>query len=329
MMPAKIQFSAMERPAFTTRIFRFGLFEADVTRGTLTRKGVPVKIQDQPFRVLALLLDRSGEIVTRQELRHSLWPDGTHVDFDGSLNVVLKKLRASMEDDSENPLFIETVPRHGYRFIAPVTIVDPDQTSAPAPQSVDQQNSVLNRKELANNAAFAQHAHIRWNKVAGPVGIFLAISLALLASRFQDGRKKVAAMELGSQSSIAVVPFSNGGAGDAFDYLRFAIASDIVTDLTYIRSISVRPFESTTKYAAYPKDPQAVGREMRVSYVVSGDFVNEGGNLKVTTELTRVADDHVLWRDSVWLRQMTWYACTKNLLTACRMGSSSQLAGGR
>ena len=111
----------MESAVAPAKVFRFGLFEADVCQGTLTRAGVRVKIQDQPFRVLLLLLDRPGEIVTREELRQKLWPEGTFVDFDGSLNVILKKLRAALDDDSDNPRFIETVPRRGYRFIAPVS----------------------------------------------------------------------------------------------------------------------------------------------------------------------------------------------------------------
>lgn len=112
----------MERAVAPANIFRFGLFEADSARNTLTRNGVRVKLQDQPFRVLLLLLERPGDIVSRDELRQRLWSEGTYVDFDGSLNVILKKLRAALDDDSENPRFIETIPRRGYRFIAPVTV---------------------------------------------------------------------------------------------------------------------------------------------------------------------------------------------------------------
>src|SRR5260370_37890175 len=111
----------MEPAVSSGPVFKSGLFEADVARNTLTRKGVRVKLQDQPFRVLTLLLERPGEIVTREELRQKLWPEGTFVDFDGSLNVILKKLRAALNDDPDNPRFIETVPRRGYRFIAPVS----------------------------------------------------------------------------------------------------------------------------------------------------------------------------------------------------------------
>jgi DNA-binding winged helix-turn-helix (wHTH) protein/Tol biopolymer transport system component len=104
------------------RVYRFGLFEADLDSGTLTRQGVPVKLQEQPFRILALLLESPGEVLSRDELRKNIWPDGTYVDFDGSLNTALMKLRAALNDSSDNPLFVETVPRKGYRFIAPVEL---------------------------------------------------------------------------------------------------------------------------------------------------------------------------------------------------------------
>src|SRR5271169_294340 len=112
----------MEHLAASARIFRFGLFEADAGRGALSRGGLRVKLHEQPFRVLIWLLEHPGEVLTREELRQRLWPEGTFVDFDGSLNVILKKLRAALDDDSDNPRFIETVPRRGYRFIAPVTV---------------------------------------------------------------------------------------------------------------------------------------------------------------------------------------------------------------
>lgn len=110
------------RSTTNRRLYRFGLFEADLEIGTLTRQGVPVKLQEQPFRILALLLESSGEILSRDELRKNIWPDGTYVEFDGSLNTALMKLRAALSDSADNPRFIETVPRKGYRFIAPVEL---------------------------------------------------------------------------------------------------------------------------------------------------------------------------------------------------------------
>jgi len=113
----------MERAAASDIVFHFGLFEANPVDGVLSRSGTKVKIQEQPFRLLLLLLERPGEVVTREELRQRLWPEGTYVDFDGSLNVILKRLRAAIDDDPENPRFIETIPRRGYRFIAPVSTI--------------------------------------------------------------------------------------------------------------------------------------------------------------------------------------------------------------
>src|SRR6266403_3110232 len=114
---------------------RFGLFEVDLGRGTLARHGTPLRIQEQPFRILELLLRQQGEIVTRDQLCKVLWPEGTHVNFDGSLHAALKKLRAALQDDAENPRFIETVPRHGYRFLAPVHVINGPSGSSSTTQS--------------------------------------------------------------------------------------------------------------------------------------------------------------------------------------------------
>src|SRR6266850_3933268 len=105
------------------RVCRFGLYEADLDAGILKRHGIPVKLQEQPFRILGFLLERPGEIISREELRNRLWPEGTFVEFGGSLNTALMKLRAVLNDDPENPRFVETVPKKGYRFIAPVQIL--------------------------------------------------------------------------------------------------------------------------------------------------------------------------------------------------------------
>jgi DNA-binding winged helix-turn-helix (wHTH) protein len=105
-------------------ILRFGVFEADLRSGELRKQGVRIKLQDQPFQVLRLLLQRSGELVTRDELRSQIWPADTFVDFDNSLNAAINKLREALGDSADSPRFIETLPRRGYRFIAPVSGAD-------------------------------------------------------------------------------------------------------------------------------------------------------------------------------------------------------------
>jgi eukaryotic-like serine/threonine-protein kinase len=114
----------MALEARTPAILRFGVFEVDVRAGELRKQGVRIKLQEQPFHVLSVLLQRPGEVVTREELRSQNWPADTFVDFDNSLNTAINKLREALGDSADNPRFIETLPRRGYRFIAPVTGVD-------------------------------------------------------------------------------------------------------------------------------------------------------------------------------------------------------------
>src|SRR5580658_3122206 len=129
--------------------YRFGLFTLNASAGSLTRNGLRVKLQDQPFQLLALLLERSGEIVTREEIRLRLWQRNTFVDFDKSLGVAILKVREALGDSASNPTFLETLPRRGYRFIAPVSVeaakssstlaASVAQTDAPLSESVSSQ----------------------------------------------------------------------------------------------------------------------------------------------------------------------------------------------
>src|ERR1700719_4486990 len=110
----------MATPATTTRILHFGVFEVDLKAGELRKHGVRLRLPGKPFQVLSVLLETPGEIVTREELRSRLWPGDTFVDFDHGLNNAVMRLREVLGDASENPRFVETIPRRGYRFIAPV-----------------------------------------------------------------------------------------------------------------------------------------------------------------------------------------------------------------
>jgi DNA-binding winged helix-turn-helix (wHTH) protein len=130
------------QPAANPRVVRFGLFELNLDSRELRKSGVRIKLQEQPFLILTLLVERPGAIVTREELQKKLWPDDTFVDFDLSLNSAVKKVRQALSDDSVNPRFVETLYRRGYRFIAPVTagenshqiplIENPSGSAAPA-----------------------------------------------------------------------------------------------------------------------------------------------------------------------------------------------------
>ena len=124
----------MAQSATPRRILRFGSFEVDLASGELRRQGRKIGLQDQPFRLLALLLDRAGELVTREELRDKLWPADTFVDFDHSLNTAVRKLREALGDSAETPRYVETLARRGYRFVAPLAEPGP---AAPLAHSSD------------------------------------------------------------------------------------------------------------------------------------------------------------------------------------------------
>jgi len=110
-------------PGRNPKIFRFGMFELDVEAGQLSRSGRQVRLQPQPFRLLCLLVTQPGKVVTRDEIRAALWTDGTFVDVDQGVNYAIRQIRDGLGEDADNPVYIQTVPRRGYKFIAPVAAV--------------------------------------------------------------------------------------------------------------------------------------------------------------------------------------------------------------
>ena len=145
-------------------ILRFGVFEVDLRSGELRKQGIRVKLQDQPFLVLKVLLQRAGELVTREELRLQIWAADTFVDFDNGLNTSINKLREALGDSADNPRFIETLPRHGYRFIAPVSSSEAiEQRMHPAPRR-GWKIAVSVAAAFAISAASIAALYLRWQK---------------------------------------------------------------------------------------------------------------------------------------------------------------------
>ena len=302
----------METPVLPKRAYRFGLFQIDPDAGRLLRQGVPVRLHEQSLRVLGLLLERAGDIVTREELRQSLWPDGTYVEFEGSINAILKRLRFALGDDADNPVFIETVPRLGYRFIAPVEREQPSNTEAPAKES-GLRTSDLHTVGGELSPASRSSTWPLW-VIGSAAGLAL---LALIAWRFEWKGRSTRPV---TRNVIAVLPFLNEGAGPSFDYLRYAIANDLVTDLTYLPSITVRPFASTSRYGSQPPDPEAVGKELRVTHVVAGGFLVEKQKLRVNLELIDVVQNQSIWREEVAVSPQDLVALHDRLATLAAEG---------
>ena len=287
------------------QVFRFGQYEADARRSTLMRDGVRIRIQDQPFRVLLLLLEHPYEIVTREELRQALWPEGTHVDFDGSLNVIFKKLRAALDDDSENPRFIETVPRKGYRFIAPVALelgkdngttkIGTDQAAVlDAPPSV---TAAFNRSSLLIP------------QVAAACVLVLLIGLVC----FQFWRQSIgvpldASAHVPVRKSVAVLGFHNvtGRADDA--WLGTAFSELLRTELAAgdkLRLVSGEEVANLHLASPWP-DTDSLDRvtTARIGNALNGDLLvlgsyttsgrSNGGHLRIDVRLQDARTGEIL-----------------------------------
>jgi DNA-binding winged helix-turn-helix (wHTH) protein/tetratricopeptide (TPR) repeat protein len=286
----------MEPVVSSRPIFRFGLFEADTARGTLTRDGVRVKIQDQPFRVLILLLENPGEIVTREELRRELWPEGTYVDFDGSLNVILKKLRAAIEDDSDNPRFIATIPRRGYRFIAPVTVQN-GAISAAVTHDVTLHSGHQARKtgeDAAPPSTGKTQERITLAVYAMAALFVLALvgagSFALYRWARKSGSSSRASAGLDAvpvRKSIAVLGFHNASGRPEDDWLGPAISEMLRTELAEgekLRLISGEDVSNLHLASPWPMtdtlDPKTtdrIGTALNSNLLVLGSYTVIGG----------------------------------------------------
>lgn len=235
----------------TSRLIRFGLFEADLENARLTRKGIRIRLQEQPFRILSMLLERPGQIVAREELRQELWPAGTYVDFDGSLNAALKRLRAALDDDADNPRFIETVPKRGYRFIAPVTVRESSalvESEITAPEISAAPTAI---PVLTDSPPSSRSSRGRWLLAFGTIVLIAGSAFFILRARREPLRNPIAqsSVDLGSsRRSVAVLGFQNasGKAEDA--WLSTALAEMLRTELGAGGKLRVVPGENVTQF---------------------------------------------------------------------------------
>jgi DNA-binding winged helix-turn-helix (wHTH) protein/tetratricopeptide (TPR) repeat protein len=225
--------------------YRFGLFTLDVSALSLTRNGIRIRLQDQPFHLLAFLLEKSGQIVTREELRQQLWPGNTFVDFDKSLGVAVLKVREALGDSAANPRFLETVPRRGYRFIAPVSVESPasrpNSTLPGVPsdvhvaQLISPETPAYSPHPLPspNDQNGKKRRHILWYATAA-LGVTLAIAFAVFWFH-PVSRPKVESSPPATQTklrrSVAVLGFRNVAAGPDQNWLSTAFTEMLNTEL--------------------------------------------------------------------------------------------------
>ncbi len=300
----------MDRSAKDSPIIRFGPFELDRTEGRLTKHGLPVRLQEQPLAVLKALLEDPGSMVTREELRRSLWPEGTYVDFEGSLNAALKRLRSTLNDDPVRPRYIETVPRRGYRFIAAVTrvapVAEPPALGSAAPAGAgdlaapDATGSAENATRIGPAGTIERPAAgipVRGAAMLlGVLVILLAGSAGLLRLRrgAVEGSAAMAEMKpIPARRSIAVLGFQNtsGESGDA--WLSTALSQMLSTELAAGESLRLVSGEDIASLrASSPWSPadtlgqsttSRIGTALNSDWLVLGSYAvaGEAGNRKL------------------------------------------------
>ena len=256
---------------------RFGLFELDLRAGELRKRGVRLPLQGLPVQLLAVMLENPGHVFTRDELRSRLWPADTFVDFDHSLHNAVARLREALGEDANNPRFIETLPRRGYRFIGPVD-------SPVLPQSATPNVARSGRFRLAFVLA----------------GLALVAVLAVLIGLNVGG---VRVRVLGKQpsahiDSIAVLPLKNLSDDREQDYFADGITEALITDLGKVRALRVISRTSVMRYKDTKKPLPEIARELQVDALVEGTVARSGDRLRITANLVQASPERHLWADS-------------------------------
>jgi TolB-like protein/DNA-binding winged helix-turn-helix (wHTH) protein/Flp pilus assembly protein TadD len=273
----------MEAPAGSSHRVRTGLFEIDFVSGDVHKEGRRVPLQEQPFRVLAVLLERPGEMVTREQLQARLWPADTYVGFDEGLNTAIRKLRIAFGDSADSPRFIETLPRRGYRFVAPVH----DATTVPPKQS-----------EAAVRHAVAQLPRARPSKTTILIMVLAAALIGGLASVIYLRRSHLASNStLPKRVMLAVLPFQNMSNDPGQEYFSDGLTEETITDLGQLspEHLGVIARTSAMTYKHTDKSISQIGRELGVDYVLEGSVRREGGQARISAQLIRTSDQTHLW----------------------------------
>jgi TolB-like protein/DNA-binding winged helix-turn-helix (wHTH) protein/Tfp pilus assembly protein PilF len=261
---------------------RFGVFELNVYTRELRKDGKKVPIQEQPLRVLVSLLERPGELVTRDELREKLWQSDTFVDFDTGLNKAITKIRDVLEDSAASPRFVETLPKRGYRFIAPV------EKLAPAPeQRAPDPTSLETRPAEAVKSGYGGKTKLT---AAGVSFLLLLIVIAWLRWSRERPASRI--------RSIAVLPLVNLSGDSNQEYFADGMTDELITDLAQIHSLRVISRTSVMQFKNTKKNLPDIAAQLNVDAIVEGSVMRSGDHVRITAQLLDARQDRHLWAAS-------------------------------
>ena len=279
----------MQHANYPPKRLRFGVFEADPRLGELTKHGKRLPLQGQPFQLLAMLLERPGELVSREELRAKIWPQ-TIVDFDHGLNKAISKIRDALGDSAENPRFIETVARRGYRFLADVAVVQdgPPQTAA-GDAAVQADAGPLARREAGTSSGRPSRA-LAWRLFGFGLTLVLAAALSWILYTSRNSAPTI--------RSLAVLPLKNLSGDVSQDYFTDGMTEELITQLGQISALRVISSRSVMLYKGVDKPLAEIARELSVQAVVEGSVLRSGDRVRITAQLIRVPADEQMWAQS-------------------------------
>ena len=289
-------------PSTLPPLVRFANFEVNLRAGELRREGSKVRLQEQPFSLLTVLLESAGEVVTREELRKRLWSEDTFVDFDHRLAVAVSKLRDALRDSAEKPLFVETVGRRGYRFVGQLESAD----SVSVDSRVEWARLLCLpldhlQKENSPKVAPLGSTRPRTSRLIflSSVGFAVLFGVIVLPKFLHIRSAKEQSL---SPRSLAILPLQNHGQDSNSDFLGLSLADVLITKLAYVNALSVRPSAAIEKYRGTTIDIQKVAADLKVDTLLTGSFIRDGDNLRITYQLVDAKTEKILGQGVIDLK---------------------------
>ena len=283
----------MSGSASASPVLCFDIFQLNLRAGEIRKRGVKLRLQGQPLQVLAVLLRRAGDMVTREELRHEIWPADTFVDFDHSLHNAIARIREALGDSAQNPRYIETLPRRGYRFIGEVS-----ELAAKPPESSGELNVDTSSPQPGHAAEESGHAQKIWNfnpiAFAFAFVVLLAVSLAIawFPTRLHPATTPPALR------SIAVLPLENLSGDASQDCFVNGMTEQLITDLAKTTSLRVISRTSVMRYKGTTKGLPEIARELKVDGIIEGSMMRAGKRVRITVQLLHAPTDQHLWAET-------------------------------
>ena len=273
-------------------VHRFAAFEINLHSGELRKSGMRLRLSGQPFQVLAVLVERPGELVTREELRSKLWLADTFVDFDHGLNNAVARIREVLDDSSDAPRYVETIPRRGYRFIAPLT--DSRPTAVPASAKLGPASEITRRQASAPSVLPTEKRLIRRRVLLGGVAV-LALFTIILALYRSSAAKRTTHPAI---NSLAVLPLKNLSGDPGQEYLADGMTEALIGYLSRIHDLRVISRTSAMHFKDSSLAVPEIARTLRVDAIVEGSVIREGSRIRVHAQLIRAATDEHFWSET-------------------------------